>query len=177
MSTWKRILLCGVGIGIGATIAFFAIISTYSWYSSRPKPWNTNAITATFDRVVTEGDNNTYLFKYILQNNTKEDYTLNNGSDLVISAKLKKQKSIVTAKEDDLAIDLPVFIPANQKSAFDIHVNYPSKVKSTNGPDENERNKYREAVKNEVSKTLPNIDGFMIYEKQSKYQIDLPRGW
>ena len=179
MPLWKIILIRSIGIGFGAMLAIIIFVLSYSWYTSRPRPWDTKSITSTFDRVLTEGDDNTYVFSYIIQNNTNEDYTLTKGSDVIVSAKLKRQNSISTDNENESNIitDSPVFAPAKQKSYFKVHINYQSKIKPPNFDNETEFNKYREAVKNELSRNFKNIDGFMIYDKTRKYQIDLPRGW
>lgn len=179
MSKWIPIFVRSIGIGFGAIIAVVAVISTYSWYFSRPKPWDTKSITCNFDRVMTEGEYDTYVINYTMQNNTKDDYILTDNSDFVLAAKLKKQKSISPDYSDNkiISIDKPVFVPAQQRTHFNVHLNYPSKLGAINYDDNIARDKYLKAIKSELSKELPNIDGFMIYDKTTKYQIDLPRGW
>ena len=68
---------------------------------SQPKyteTWNKSAITASYDYLGTEPNNNIhydyFVFYYTLENNNDVDYNTTDASDIVIMAKLERQKGL-----------------------------------------------------------------------------------
>ena len=181
MSTLKHWIITGASFGAGLAITLALIIGGYLWYSSKPKPpkpWDTKAITATYDRVDTEGDNNTIVFYYILQNNTDYDYHIVDASNVTLMDKLEKQKSLSWGKSDQfLKFDYPLLLPAKQRLRFAIHLDYPynKKIKAEATKDEIE--KYRKALSGFLKEETPNLNGFAMFDELNRYQIDFPREW
>lgn len=73
MASWKQIVLKAFGVGVGIGVGIAVSVGLYAWYASRPvpqKPWDTNAITASFLLVDSIGDDNHLRFVYILENHT-----------------------------------------------------------------------------------------------------------
>jgi hypothetical protein len=181
MAKWKKYILLGLSTGAGFAIMFCLIAGGFYWYGNRPKPWNKDAITATFDQIRTEGsENKTLVFFYTLQNNTNRDYKAEVQSHLATLVKLKKQESLsgLTDGKEYLSIDLPIFIPPKQRLRFGLHLKY-----SYKGPEyrpdftEEELEKYRQGLEAYISEKLKNLDGFVVYDEKNRYQIDLPKGW
>ena len=90
-------MIISLSFGIGFALTISIVLGGFLWYQNKPKtpkPWDTSAITATYEYISTEGDDNTFVFHYILQNNTDFDYRISNLSDVVTMVKLKKQDSL-----------------------------------------------------------------------------------
>src|SRR5262249_49729319 len=49
-STLKKCLYVGLGFGSGAVLMSAVIVGSFVWYSNHPKPWNTDAIKASFSQ-------------------------------------------------------------------------------------------------------------------------------
>lgn len=181
MSTLKRWAITGASFGAGLAVTLSLIAGVYSLYASKPnppKPWNTRAITATYDYIDTEGDNNTFVFYYTLQNNTDYDYRIADATNVTLLAKLERQKSLSGSKNDQyLKFDFPLLVPAKQRLRLAIHLDYPSGKQSKAEATKDEREKYKNELSVLLNVTVPNLDGFAIFDESNRYQIDLPKGW
>lgn len=180
MQSYKKILLWGFGFGVGLATVLSLVWCGFYWHSSRPRPWNTKAITATFDRLHLDPTNKTYQIAYIFKNNTNDDYSLSEQSEKALTLNLEKQRSIAYLDGENsefLTID-PVFIPAHQSAQVFVNLLQGSKVKYPgNDASSEEFEKFRVELKKELSKEAENINGFVLYDKGSKYQIIMPKGW
>ncbi len=93
----KKALLIGVWWGIVTVVGLAVVVGTYIWYDNRPKPpvppkpWNLLAIKADYDYAYTEGDNNNIIVYYTLENTTDFDYRVEDGQNVLMSAKLKNR--------------------------------------------------------------------------------------
>ena len=178
MAYWKKLLLIGVGWGLGAGFALAICVGSFMWYEQRPKPpkpWDTTSITAKFDSISTEGDDNALVFYYTVENKTDFDYRAENDSSLQLSGKTVKEQSLVPLTVFG-RVDYPLFIPAMKRQRLEIHLdgyNYPSSEKET----QTNRDKYREQVRKYVAERLKNLGGFEILDKNSRYDIIFPSGW
>jgi len=62
MAEWRKLLLLGLGWGLGTAVGLALLVGGFLWYQGRPrpteppKPWNTTAIKAEYDTTDTEGD-------------------------------------------------------------------------------------------------------------------------
>jgi hypothetical protein len=181
MSTVKRWIITGASFGGGLAIVLALIIGGYLWYESKPrppKPWDNKAITANYDFVDTEGEKNTIVFYYTLQNNTDFDYRIVDASSVTLMSKLEKTKSLSGTKNDDfLKIDFPILLPAKQRARFAIHFNYPYEKKSRGEATQDEREKYRKELAAFLKEKAPNLNGFALFDELNRYQVDFARGW
>ena len=181
MSTLKRWIITGVSFGAGAAVIIALIICGYLWYSSKqkpPKPWDTKAITAIYDSVYTEGENNYFVFYYTLQNNTDFDYNLSDLTNITLMGKLKKQKSLTGKKTDEfLKPDYPILIPAKQRIRFALHLGYPYDKTLKKDASEEEEAKYKKDIEAYANKKLSNLDGFVLFDELKRYQIEFSKGW
>ena len=178
MASWKRLLLISASFGAGLAVLLSLIFWGVLWYQQLPKEWNKSAIMATYDGLDTEGKEKTFVFYYTLENNTKSDYSFMKGSDVVIMAKLKEQKSLSGGLDDLLTVDSPIFLPSKQRLRFPIHLKYYYKGKAVKPDADSEgRKKYRKELEAYVKENFTNLDGFVLFDKESRYQIEFPRGW
>src|SRR5215469_14593923 len=95
--SWKRLFINAAGFGAGFALTFVLCAWGIYLYESRPrplKPWNTNAVIADFDYTSVEGDKNTIVFVYTLQNNTDFDYKISNADSVSLGAKLEEENSV-----------------------------------------------------------------------------------
>jgi hypothetical protein len=179
---WKRLLLIGVGWGLGTAFGLAILVGIFLWYEGRPKPpvppkpWNSTSIKADYDYAYTEGDGNNIVVYYTLENMSDFDYRVEDGHNMTIGAKLKKESSLSPFNETG-KIDYPIFVPAKKRVRFPIHLSYPYPVKENPKADVDERKKYRQAVEKYLSDELGNLDGFDLLDETSRYEIIFPNGW
>jgi hypothetical protein len=181
MYSWKRIVVTAVAAGAGIALSLSLVGGVFAWYKSRPKrptPWNNSAITAVFDYVDYEGEDETLLFHYVLENTTNSDYQLLDGSELTVMAKLRRENSLSFDKTT-LRVDLPILIPARQRLLVDLHLayRYTGPVKFTSESTPELKNANRMALAEFVKNKLTNLTGFVILDESHRYQINLPQGW
>jgi hypothetical protein len=173
---WKRVILFGLSFGAGFALVGESAFIAIKWYQNRPKPpraWNKSAITATFDSIRTEGNNNTLVFYYILENRTRDDYRISNEAEIEFMTLLKRQASLF--HEKNWTCDTSVFLPAGQKLVYKIHLNdRPYEEKPNGDADADERNAFRVRLTDYVRHKLGNVDGFVIFDQVHRYQIDFP---
>ena len=185
MPTWKRIFLKAVGFGAGAVLAAAICLGLFVWYKSRPvkpKPWDQSAITAKFYQVSTTDEGASKLeFQYVLQNNTDKDYELQTYSAAKIAGKLQDTGSLTGfATQEEFSLKLPIFVPAHQKTRINItlpNYGFSSPVHLTSASSDDERRQHNAAVVAYVTKRMSNLDGFVLFDDNSRYQIELPNGW
>ena len=151
------------------------------WYESRPKPpkpWNTNAVKADFDYTSVEGDKNTIVFVYTLQNNTDFDYKISEADSVSLGAKLEEENSVSMREEKDFVKgDWGTFVPAHSRVSFGIHIAYPYPEHERSDASPDEKNDFTSRVAQYVNKEMPNLDGFVIYDRATRYEIVFPSGW
>lgn len=126
MPLWKRLVLISASAGAGFALMLSLIFGGYVWYTSSPKPWNKNAIKASFHHLGTEGENNNIVFHYLLENRTSSDFRMGDDSGVIIMGKAHVEQSLL---RDDLYFKIhypafPVFIPAKQRAFFAIRVRH-----------------------------------------------------
>lgn len=187
IKTWKSIALRSAFFGIGFSLILIIVTGGYIWYESRPKPqkpWDNNAIVAFYDYVDTsknpENKRDEVVFYYTVENKTKTDYSIDSENDILLYAKLDKQKSISGGKPDEhLNIAYPIIIPSNQRFKFPIRLFYviDSIKEPLSGATKDEKKTYREILEKLIGEELSNLNGFIIYDKRDRYVIDFPAGW
>jgi hypothetical protein len=182
MADWKLSLLTGVGWGLGTALGLAILVGGFLWYDSRPKPpippkaWNSSAIKAEYDYADTEGDSNEVAVYYTLENMTDFDYRVEDGQNMMMSAKLEREKEL-SPFNNVQKIDYPIFVPAKKRVRFAIHLNYPYTVKEKDNADVNERRAYRQGVEKYIADELGNLDGFDLLDETDRYEIIFPGGW
>jgi hypothetical protein len=174
---WKTALLRGFGFGAGFALVCLVAIGAWVWNSNRPKlpvPWNSRALTATYEFVTSEGEPQHLVFAYTLQNNTNQDYRLDGHEDLELVNKLSTEKSIYRQTEKSPHIRFPVFVPAHGRTTFlfDEPSEYTGKK-----DDEGDAERHRADVQEFVKENYRNVNGFILFDHTHRYQIDLPKGW
>lgn len=178
MTTLKKLIV----IIIAEVFAATAIIFGFSlWAENRlriPDPWNKTAITAIYDSIGTEGSQNYLVFYYTLQNNTAFDYELSDLSNVILMADLKKQDSFAGQKNNKiLQPNYPVMIPAKQRLRFAVHLRYPYDKSLNEDASADDRKKYRKELEAYVNKHISSLNGFVLFDENHGYQIELPKGW
>lgn len=176
VSGWKRVLLKAFGFGAGFALVCLAAVGAWVWKSNRPKPpqpWNSRAVTATYEFVTSEGEPQHIVFAYTLQNNTGQDYRLAGQEDLELVNKLLTEKSIYRPTEESPEIRFPVFVPANGRTTF--LFDEPSEYAGKKPDKDPER--HRADVQEFVKENYRNVNGFILFDHTHRYQIDLPKGW
>jgi hypothetical protein len=180
MPLWKKILLRSVGFGAGFALMLCAVVGVWVWYTERPKPpkpWNKQAITAQYDYVRPGGDKNNLTFYYTLQNNTDSDYRLTSDVGIEITIKEKQNKQLGDFAGKYETTNYPVFVPAKSRVRFSLNIPYPYPVREKSNPTAEERKQYTTDVAKYVTNEFSNVEGFVLFDTTSRYEIDFPSGW
>jgi hypothetical protein len=135
-------------------------------------PWNSHAIEGAFAGVrVSEIDPSKaeVVFFYDLDNKTDNDYQLSKGPAIVIMSRLKSSGSLSSEKQ--VALRSPAFVPARNRTRIELGVtrafNWPAQI------DVASEIRIRQLVASEVA----DLDGFVVFDQGSRYQIELPGSW
>jgi hypothetical protein len=179
MATWKRLVLNSAGFGAGFAISVAVIVGSFYWYSTRPKPWNKNALKATFATMEfdTRPQETSYkvYFLYDVQNTTERNYDFNPSNFTLLAVLVGGNvlsKEFGNYQAEDPKLDGPAFIPSHGKVRIRVVVayEYPSEWTLE------EKNDGKKVVKS-VDVRLRELTGFVAYDQTSHYEIDLPEGW
>jgi hypothetical protein len=180
MLRWKIILVKAAGLGAGFALMLSAIAALSIWYWNRPKPpkpWNKNAITAEYDSVRPDGKDDHLKFWYTLQNNTNEDYRLQNKAGVSITGALIKTHSFSQFSDDYEWTDFPIFVPAHSRVRIGIEIPYTYNLSEKENANHEERRAYSAQVAKYVTDKLSNLGGFVLFDDSHRYEIDFPSGW
>lgn len=196
MGSWKRTVVIAAGFGAGFATAAMLIVGVWTWYASQPKkptPWDQQAITATFDypdiTVGTEPEKtgrladlgfvpDIFVLYYTLENHTDFDYELPSPHQLEITARLKRQNSLSGSDSLIRPDSERIFIPAKQRRRLGIQVSYPVTLSPGADPKTpEERQKRSRLIAEHLTGQFTNLDGFVMFDKVARYQINLLNGW
>src|SRR5215472_16532099 len=171
MPTWKSILLKAAGFGAGSVVALSIVVASWLWYTSRPRPWNKDAMKAKFSGLGFQARHEAFVmeFEYSVENTTNKDYTF--PSD--ISVFRRQQHDAGYASYFDAEVVGNVFIPA--KHTMNIKIRVPYKYEDLNTTFEKDVDDKRTDLF--AFRRLNRLDSFALFDKQNKYEIDLPNGW
>lgn len=176
--TVKRALAVAFAFGAGLAIAGAAVVAGLSWWNSRPKPWDTRAVTASFDVIDIEGAENTLVFYYVLHNNTDRDFRINSDGEVRLAGRLQRQAALTSENAQDmLKGEFPLFIPARQRARFAVHIPVPLTDGIPRGGSKGDRGPHKEAAAAFVRSEIPNLDGFVLFHELTRSQVELPNGW
>lgn len=178
--SWKRLFIKAVGLGAGFALMFTLLACVGLWYMNRPKlpippkPWNKEALKAEFRSVGTSREDN-FLFQYVVENNSDIDYRINSMSGVSLGA---KSKGYLAMCDDCVSLTiLPAFIPAHQKVLVPVELKYkiPGDLKTelNRTTSDNESN----VVQSYVERNYTHLEGFVLFDENTRYEIDFPRGW
>jgi len=108
-------------------------------------------------------------FRYSLENLTDRDYTL--SSDRVLLRRMPDGGGYASDLDTELVGE--VFIPARQKMSVLIRV--PFKYEDFNTSPEEQRDEKKSGAF--ADRRLNRLDGFGLFDKQNKIQVEFPNGW
>ena len=176
----KRGLALAAAFGAGFGVVVIVSVGILSYWSKRPTPWNRDAVTARFDSVDTEGPEHKLVFLYVLTNNTYKDLRIDSDAEVWLAPSLERQAALAGGSQDLLMVDLPLFIPAKQRTRVAVHFTaytYGGTTTLSEGSSRDERERDQKAIAAFVRDDLPNLNGFVLFHHPSHYEIELPSGW
>lgn len=157
-----RLFVVSAGAATGLVLVAVALV----WYVTRPakpRPWNGGAITATYTDMSVLARRPVAIFRYRLQNHTERDYRLP-GHDSI---------RIVLPTGDGLLRDEAVrwvemsSVPVGQKISVGIQVNIDISQLADGGDAKGSIDKVR--------RWLKKMEGFIVLDETSRYEIQLPK--
>lgn len=179
MISWKRVFLISGSFGAGFVVMLSLIVGGIYWYQTRPRPWNKSAITATYTGLGTRTDK-TFIFHYILENNTAIDYELTDTDtpEMVLMFEFKEPYSLAGPESQWLKLNNRVFLAPKQPARVGIYflIKYKGEDLKTDASRE-DREKNQRKLRDYLNKEWPTLNGFVLYDKKHRFQIDFPKGW
>lgn len=171
MPTWKRIFFKAMGFGAGVVLILGLVAAGWYWYATRPRPWDKNALKAKFDGFTYQAKQEAFVitFEYTLENTTNKDYTF--PSDTTVFERMVVDSGYGNTLNAEIVGN--VFIPAKHEMIVKIQVPYKYEDLDTTFQDTVDQKK------SEIFafKRLNRIDSFELFDKENKYEIDLPNQW
>jgi hypothetical protein len=179
--SWKRKVTLACYIVAGCAFAVALASACFLWRkpaAKRPEPWNTTAITAKYDEIRTAGEDNHIVFEYSLQNNTDRDYVLENKVTVCLAVRLGTARDLSPCHDNvEDAIQFPIIVPARQTAliVLEIPKQYPTPL--TPASTSARQQDYHKALEGFAAAEMPNLRGFVLFDGEKHYEIDMPRGW
>ena len=179
--SWKRKVTLACYIVAGCAFAVALASACFLWRkpaAKRPEPWNTTAITAKYDEIRTAGEDNHIVFEYSLQNNTDRDYVLENKVTVCLAVRLGTARDLSPCHDNvEDAIQFPIIVPARQTAliVLEIPKQYPTPL--TPASTSARQQDYHKALEGFAASEMPNLRGFVLFDGEKHYEIDMPRGW
>jgi hypothetical protein len=184
ISGWKKLAIRAFFGGVGFAIALAIIAGAAVWYHNRPerpKPWNSTALKATFDTMEISAGHWTDIysypvaFYYNVQNNTDRNFEIDNSTltkMVVLTDGNVLSKEFGNYQDGDVTVDGPPFIPAGGTARIVVRVSYyyPNDFTKADQAD----------VKKVIAtfnRRLKELNGFVLFDEENHYRIDLPEGW
>jgi hypothetical protein len=148
---WKKWFAIGFGFGAGAGVVIVSIGGFAIWYDSRPKPWNSSDITATFSTPLYNVDDNNGVLngeelEYIIDNKTSKDFTLTPDQSFFLQDGGALRRSFT----GNYKVADKCFVPAKNKVKCEITVS-------------------------SDFDTSFNIDGFAVFDDETRHSILFPK--
>lgn len=148
---WKTSFAVGLGFGAGIAVTAALIVGSIAWYSSRPKPWDSGKIVATFSTPIYTIDEDYHItgteLEYTVENRTPKDFTLLPEQSLF----LQSGGTLESNTTGRYKIAGPCFIPAKNKVKCQISVPADFEI------------------------TTYGAEGFAIFDTATRYSILFPK--
>lgn len=177
MENWKKLALRAASFGAG-----FAVVAAllWVWWASRPAkpmPWNTAALTGTYESVGTEGIKNTIVFNYIVENTTDSDYQAVDKRSLHIAVDIVDSNSLMFEGPESLRVDYPIYIPAHTRVRLRLHLNvsYPERISAQGSLDDH--HDFDTRLCRYLATSASDFNGFSLLDDNLRYRVNLPNGW
>ncbi len=173
MANGKSLVLKIAYFGAGFAAMLVAMIAGWQVFQSMPetpKPWNDDAIKATFVELsVTTGERLVTTFKYSIQNTTPHDYYLPSDPNAAFVI-LPKEGGL--SQHQELNWNKGAYIPAGQKMSVWFQLSYDYNDSFT----KSDRDKL-DKLSNFMDRRLKEVDGFVVLDRDNRYRVVFPKGW
>lgn len=174
MKALRKIGFLGV-CAVGFLLVLVSIAGTLPQarsLASPAPPWNSHAIEGTFAGVAVreiDPSQSELVFLYDLDNKTDNDYQLAKGPAVVVMSRLKSSGSL--RSENQVTLASSAFVPARNRTRIELGIMrafaWPARM------DAPSQTRIRQLVAGE----LADLDGFVLFDQRTRYQIELPGTW
>jgi hypothetical protein len=140
--------------------------------TTAPRPWNPNAITASYVgvqlRQLDSGNAALYL-AYEVTNHTDSDYRLADGPAALVISRLRADGSL--SSQQQVRLSYPTFLPARQRARVALEVPAPF-----NWPDDND-GAFQDKLRDFINQKLMDVQSFVLFDQADRFEIEFPSGW
>jgi len=170
--SWRRIAARSFFIGLGLAVGAVGALSVWIWLASRPTPptpWNDSALVAKgYPGFRALAD--TIELSYAIRNTTREDYSVEDVSRLRLFMRTVDDSALVLLERE--SVRTPLFIPAGESGLVDLWVRF---AKTPRQALTESDSAFHEAVRMMLNEHGSNVQGFVLYDDETRYRIVLPR--
>jgi hypothetical protein len=169
---WQKVFLRAAGVAAGVTVALSGVAFSIYWYSSRPKSWDTKAISCVSANAGAVYEYNTetrvmkasgFSLRFALANNTGRDYTVPPNIKL-----FKRQTGTQALEEFNGKLEHAFLIPAHERAQLTIQADYGCGVSDLDGGHVSERDEptcFHDA--------FGEVSGFVALDEDNKVRLNL----
>jgi hypothetical protein len=172
MAGGKRRGVCAVALAVAGVWAAPAI-PTAQTFAQPAAPWNSHAVEGSFAGVrVREIDasNSAIIFMYDITNKTDADYQLTKGPSVMVMSRLKSTGSL--SSEKPVILSDSAFVPSRNRTRISVEIKQPFPW-----PGRMDARSSEDRIRRLVADEVGDIQGFVLFDGSTRYQIDLPGGW
>jgi hypothetical protein len=171
----KATLLKIAAASAGAILMLCLLGTLALWYFSRPKPtppWNEKALTTNEPPGFgVNDDDNSFYFSYTVQNAMSTDYVIENLQPKLLAVVSNGSLSN-PIEEKRLTLRTPIFIPSHQKGTITVYL---KALKAPEQKRDESDDLYHERLRQYLNDHVKGVQGFVVFDESSRYQINLPR--
>jgi hypothetical protein len=159
-------------LGFLLALALAAAVLYVRSRGGAPKPWNSNAITASYVgaqlRELDSGNAALYL-AYEVQNHTDSDYRLADGAEALVMSRLRADGSL--SSQEQVRLSYPTFLPARQRARVALEIPSPFGWPADGDP------AFQDKLRDFVNQKLMEVQTFVLFDQTDRFEIEFPSGW
>jgi hypothetical protein len=159
-------------LGFLLALALAAVVLYVRSGGGAPKPWNSNAITASYVgaqlRELDSGNAALYL-AYEVQNHTDSDYRLADGPEALVMSRLRADGSL--SSQEQVRLSYPTFLPARQRARVALEIPSPFGWPADGDP------AFQDKLRDFVNQKLMEAQTFVLFDQTDRFEIEFPSGW
>ena len=173
MPRWKTAGAIGASIFCAILlILLLARLASSQHAAAQANPWTSRPIKGAFAGVTVreiDAADAAVVLSYDLDNDTGTDFSLTKSLNVVVMSRLKSDNTF--SSQRPITLSSSIFVPAGKRGRITLEIAGPFAWPSDS--DKTADARVRQLVQGE----LVDLDGFVLFDQTTHYQVNLPAGW